>query len=105
MFSFKSVVTSNAYVNMIQYLDALIVCESLQEKEELRCLDINIKWPNDVYVNRQTKFCGMLCQSSYHDGVFEVTSGIGINISNRRPTTCLEEQVALKTGKKIHLSR
>ena len=77
----------------MQYLEALVMCDALQEMNEASKIDINIKWPNDVYVNKKTKICGIMCQSVYTNGVFDITSGIGINISNRKPTTCIEHEV------------
>ena len=88
------------YSNLTQYL-SVILCRIFDEYG----IDTTIKWPNDVYVNRRQKICGILCESTYNNGVFNVTSGIGINVSNRKPTTCLEEQVKEKTGKIVHISR
>ncbi|KAI9895824.1 hypothetical protein PsorP6_019162 [Peronosclerospora sorghi] len=68
-------------------------------------------WPNDIYAN-QVKIGGILCQSEYHNGLFSVTTGafnvylclngelslagIGINISNRLPTICLQDVLSTK---------
>lgn len=50
MFSYNSALQVNEYVGMIQYLDALVMCEAIKELKGVECIDINIKWPNDVYV-------------------------------------------------------
>ena len=105
MFSYKTILQNSEYIGMLQYLEALVMCEAIKELDCAKDIDINIKWPNDVYVNRRQKICGILCESTYNNGVFNVTSGIGINVSNRKPTTCLEEQVKEKTGKIVHISR
>ena len=105
MFSYNSAVQNHEFGGMIQYMDALVMCEAIKELKGADCIDVNIKWPNDVYVNRSQKICGILCQSIYMNGVFNVTSGIGVNVSNRKPTTCLEEQIKRKSGKVVHLSR
>ena len=89
----------------MQYLEAVVMCEALKEMEGIEGIDINIKWPNDVYVNRKTKICGIMCQSTYAGGMFDITSGIGINVSNRKPTTCIEQQVKDLTGRSVHFSR
>ena len=96
---------NSEYVGLMQYLEALVMCDALQEMNEASKIDINIKWPNDVYVNKKTKICGIMCQSVYTNGVFDITSGIGINISNRKPTTCIEHEVKEITGETVHLSR
>lgn len=105
MFSFKSALENSSYVSLMQYLEALVMCEALKEFECVKGLDINIKWPNDVYVDKKHKICGILCQSALSGGMFDVTSGIGVNISNRKPTVCIEEKVCEVTGKKVHISR
>jgi len=58
-------------------------------------LDIKIKWPNDIYAGG-VKIGGILCHSSFRDGQFHVIMGVGINISNRTPTTCIEELIEKK---------
>ena len=63
MFSYKSMLQNSEYVGLMQYLEALVMCDALQEMNEASKIDINIKWPNDVYVNKKTKICGIMCQS------------------------------------------
>ena len=62
-------------------------------------MDISIKWPNDIYHHRNKKVGGIICQSHYNGRVFDVTIGIGINISNKKPTICMDE-IASKLQKK-----
>ena len=54
-------------------------------------MDIAIKWPNDIYYHRDKKVGGIICQSFHNGRAFEVTIGVGINISNKKPTTCMDE--------------
>lgn len=81
----------------VQYLVTLAVVKAAQE-EASKCLclsrgttplDLKIKWPNDVYAG-PLKLGGILCHSSFRDGQFYVTVGVGINVSNDHPTTCLD---------------
>ena len=54
-----------------------------------------IKWPNDIYTaDGSTKLGGVLCQSSVSDGQFEVVTGVGVNVFNTAPTTCLNALAA-----------
>jgi biotin---protein ligase len=53
-------------------------------------LDVRIKWPNDIYA-RGLKLGGVLCHSSYKDRVFHVVMGVGLNLANRSPTTCVDQ--------------
>ncbi|CAI5440865.1 unnamed protein product [Caenorhabditis angaria] len=71
-------------------------------------LPLRIKWPNDLYFERSHKVGGMLiCCKSRDDG-FLVQIGCGINVTNEKPTICLNDMIPaeLKSGeKKIHISR
>ena len=36
---------------------------------------------------------GLLCQSSYREQRFRVVLGVGLNVSNRAPTTCVDAAI------------
>lgn len=60
-------------------LGALGVCMAL---ENLSGINPQIKWPNDVLVNRK-KVCGILTEASWQgDGLVGVVLGIGINVAS-----------------------
>ena len=105
MFSFNCSMQNGQFVNMIQYLEALVMCKTLREIPYANDLAINIKWPNDLFLDKRHKLCGILCYSEFCDGMFNITSGIGINVSNRSPTVCLEEKIRELTGKVTTISR
>ena len=67
MFSFKSVVHSTDFVGQMQYLIALVMCEAIKQVKGVSELDINIKWPNDLLVNKRTKLCGIISYATYHN--------------------------------------
>lgn len=52
-------------------------------------VDVQLKWPNDIYSDG-LKIGGILCHSTYRDHAFHLVWGLGLNISNHQPTTCLE---------------
>ena len=56
-------------------------------------IDVRIKWPNDVYAGGK-KLGGVLCGSSFASGSFLVTVGVGLNVSNDAPTTCVDTLIA-----------
>jgi biotin--protein ligase len=58
-----------------------------------RCVDVRIKWPNDVY-GGGVKLGGVLCGSTHGGGAFRVTVGAGLNVSNAQPTSCLDALIA-----------
>ena len=53
-------------------------------------IDVRIKWPNDIYAGG-LKLGGVLCHSSYRDKLFHIVMGVGLNLANRQPTTCVGE--------------
>ena len=77
-------------------------CTSLHDPEaprdrQLICmqgasLDVRIKWPNDLMAAGQ-KLGGILCHSAYSNRQFVSTIGVGLNLSNRQPTTCIDALV------------
>ena len=56
-------------------------------------LDIHIKWPNDIYTSTGLKIGGVLIHTTWATDRFNVVTGIGLNVHNRNPTTCIEEML------------
>ncbi|GAV76219.1 BPL_C domain-containing protein/BPL_LplA_LipB domain-containing protein [Cephalotus follicularis] len=91
MFSFTLQMEDGRVVPLIQYVVSLAMTEAIKDvckRNGLPCLDIKIKWPNDLYLNG-LKVGGILCTSTYQSKKFNVSAGIGLNVSNEKPTTCL----------------
>jgi biotin--protein ligase len=110
-----------ARIVFVQYLVGLAVVEAITAQPGLDKLGIRLKWPNDVYADfgdqapgqRYRKIGGILINSSFRDGVFSLVagalqlaclspfsqlsltvkflSGCGVNVSNPRPTTSVNE--------------
>ena len=62
--------------------------------------NIRIKWPNDIHVVSEAsapssagsvKLGGILINSNYSSEGFRVVTGIGLNVFNHDPTTCLDQ--------------
>lgn len=55
-------------------------------------LDVQIKWPNDMYY-QGVKIGGALIHTTWAASTqqFCVLTGIGLNVSNSQPTTCLDD--------------
>ncbi|XP_024007044.1 biotin--protein ligase 1, chloroplastic isoform X2 [Eutrema salsugineum] len=78
-------------VPLIQYVVSLAVTEAVKDvchKKGLPYIDVKIKWPNDLYLNG-LKVGGILCTSTYRSRKFHVCVGVGLNVDNKQPTTCL----------------
>ncbi|XP_062146376.1 biotin--protein ligase 2-like [Alnus glutinosa] len=91
MFSFTIQMEDGRAVPLLQYVVSLAITEAIKDvcdKNGLPCVDVKIKWPNDLYFNG-LKIGGILCTSTYKSKKFNVSAGIGLNIDNEKPTTCL----------------
>jgi biotin-[acetyl-CoA-carboxylase] ligase BirA-like protein len=89
-FSFTSRFSDGKTLPFVQYLVSLAAVRAAKQATGVPELDVRIKWPNDLYGNGM-KLGGVLCTSTFANGSFQVTTGLGINVSNREPTTCLLE--------------
>ncbi|KAK9816792.1 hypothetical protein WJX72_005169 [[Myrmecia] bisecta] len=85
----------------LQYVMSLAIVQAMrgaaQEQLQGEDIDVRIKWPNDIY-SGGLKLGGILCHSTYRDKAFHCTVGVGLNISNATPTTCLNTLIAAKRG-------
>ncbi|GAA5855329.1 hypothetical protein JCM8547_009037 [Rhodosporidiobolus lusitaniae] len=93
-------------VVFIQYLFGLAVVEAIRGVEGYEKLGVCLKWPNDIYADvggegmeRFKKIGGILVNSSFSEGQFNLVIGCGINTSNPRPTTSVNELVDLLSAR------
>ncbi|GLT57738.1 hypothetical protein SLA2020_306890 [Shorea laevis] len=90
MFSFTMQMEDGRTVPLVQYVVSLAITEAIKDvcdKNGFPPINIRIKWPNDLYFNG-LKVGGILSTSTYRSK-FNVSSGIGLNVHNEKPTTCL----------------
>ncbi|KAJ4963683.1 hypothetical protein NE237_023622 [Protea cynaroides] len=91
MFSFTLQMEDGRVVPLLQYVVTLAMTEAMNaicDANGLAHLGLKIKWPNDLYLNG-LKVGGVLCTSTYKSKKFNVSIGIGLNVDNEKPTTCL----------------
>lgn len=88
MFSFVAQVTDGMKLPFVQYLISLAIVQVLEKYQKDGVF--KIKWPNDIY-GKGLKIGGILCQSEFEHGKYRVTTGVGINLDNDKPTTCVNE--------------
>lgn len=84
-------------LTFLQYVAALAAVDAVNGEPTWNGTQVRIKWPNDVYA-KNAKIGGVLCEATLRDREFHVTVGVGVNVTNARPTTCLREAVADATG-------
>lgn len=79
------------YVSMITLVTALAVAKAVEktlagqnEKSSVKSAICQIKWPNDLVLNKK-KICGILTEMSMDaNGGYYVIVGIGINVNTKR---------------------
>ncbi|XAR55599.1 Biotin--[acetyl-CoA-carboxylase] ligase [Bertholletia excelsa] len=107
MFSFTIQMEDGRMVPLVQYVVSLAVTEAIKficQKNALPHLDVRIKWPNDLYLNG-LKVGGILCTSTYKSKKFNISAGIGLNIDNEKPSTCLNSELKKLTSVACQLKR
>eukprot|EP00195_Chlamydomonas_chlamydogama_P007821 CAMPEP_0202893470 /NCGR_PEP_ID=MMETSP1392-20130828/3052_1 /ASSEMBLY_ACC=CAM_ASM_000868 /TAXON_ID=225041 /ORGANISM="Chlamydomonas chlamydogama, Strain SAG 11-48b" /LENGTH=357 /DNA_ID=CAMNT_0049577817 /DNA_START=158 /DNA_END=1231 /DNA_ORIENTATION=- len=57
-------------------------------------LDIRIKWPNDIYAGALKIGGALIHTTAQPGGKFLVLTGIGLNVGNAQPTTCINQLLA-----------
>ena len=106
MFSFRTAFPAacGSKLPLFQYVVSLAAVRASRAACAPTPADVRIKWPNDVYADAKLKIGGVLCQSHHDGGRFVVTTGVGINVGNERPTTCLSTLAARPVRREVVLA-
>lgn len=91
LFSFSIQMEDGRVVPHLQYVVCLAMTEAIKAiclEQGTPHLDVRIKWPNDLYLGG-LKVGGILSTSVYRSKKFYVSAGVGLNVGNEKPTTCL----------------
>lgn len=78
---------------MIQHLVAVAVVKAIRSIPGYEKLDIRVKWPNDIYANGCTKIGGLIINSQLCGMEAVVNVGCGVNLSNSKPTMCINDLI------------
>ena len=84
--------------SLLQHLTSLAVVRSLRDK-----LDLNLKWPNDIYYGSKVKMGGVVVLSNIFRNEMVFNIGLGFNLDNSQPTICVNDM--LREGHLPKLSR
>ncbi|XP_032828547.1 biotin--protein ligase [Petromyzon marinus] len=102
MFTLPLVVRSDSclgqHLPFLQHLVALAVVEGVRSAPGYEDIDLRVKWPNDIYYGSEFKVGGVLVNSTLIGDTFQVLIGCGVNVSNDRPTWCVNAAVAEWNG-------
>nr|GMD95012.1 biotin--protein ligase 2-like [Ipomoea batatas] len=100
LFSFTLQMEDGRMVPHVQYVVSLAMTDAINDlckQYGIPRLDVRIKWPNDLYLGG-LKVGGILCTSTYKSQKFNISAGIGINVDNEKPTTCLNAVLQKSTS-------
>ncbi|PAA89856.1 hypothetical protein BOX15_Mlig022659g3 [Macrostomum lignano] len=75
--------------SLLQHVVALAVLRAVKSVPGCADMDLKIKWPNDIHMPGRGKVCGILVKASTSKDSLSAAIGIGINVSNRTPGSCL----------------
>jgi biotin--protein ligase len=89
MFTLKISLIDPSQLAFVQYLASLSMVKATKTFPGCAEFPLRIKWPNDLYIGDRVKIGGVLCQSTANEGMFDICIGLGLNVENARPTTCL----------------
>lgn len=77
----------------IQHILAVSIVDAVINILDIKEFPLKIKWPNDIYYNRLFKLGGILVESSISSNILHCIIGAGINVSNSKPTVCLNDMI------------
>ncbi|CAG9853591.1 unnamed protein product [Phyllotreta striolata] len=80
-------------LSLIQHITMVAVISAIKSHRGCQDLDVGIKWPNDLYANKQVKIGGLIVTSSVMDKTAVVNIGVGVNLDNSDPTTSINELI------------
>ena len=73
----------------VQYVITMSIVDAVRDVTR-GALKLRIKWPNDIYTADGTqKIGGVLSWSTAVESRFHVVIGVGLNVDNEEPTTCI----------------
>ncbi|XP_069680984.1 biotin--protein ligase isoform X2 [Periplaneta americana] len=93
------------HISLLQHVVALALVTSVCGLPGYDALDLRLKWPNDVYAGSSAKLGGLVVHTVLEGATAVCNVGLGVNLDNRTPTTCINEMVAQLDGCPPPLSR
>lgn len=70
-------------INQASMLTLVMAVSIADTLNQLYDMEVKIKWPNDVLINKK-KVCGILTELHTHsDGTYSVVAGVGINVNQK----------------------
>lgn len=100
-FSIKKSHRIAKHLPIIQHIFCVALVEAARNLSGYSDFPLRIKWPNDLYCDRSHKVGGMLLQCKSRDDSFQLSIGCGMNVSNEKPTLCLNDMLPKEAETRI----
>uniref|UniRef100_A0A2C9H8A1 BPL/LPL catalytic domain-containing protein n=1 Tax=Anopheles quadriannulatus TaxID=34691 RepID=A0A2C9H8A1_ANOQN len=84
---------------IVQHLVAIAVVSAILSLPGYEKLDLGLKWPNDIYAYGASKLGGSIFNTQVDSIEAIVNLGVGFNLSNSKPTLCLNDVIAQYNAK------
>ncbi|CAH0549555.1 unnamed protein product [Brassicogethes aeneus] len=81
------------FLPITQHLVMVAVITAVQKFRGCERLNLGLKWPNDLYANGNIKIGGLVIKSALMGEMAVVNIGVGVNLSNSNPTTCINDMI------------
>ncbi|XP_014203676.1 biotin--protein ligase isoform X2 [Copidosoma floridanum] len=78
--------------SLIQHLTVVAIVTAVKSIPGYQDLDLRIKWPNDIYEGGGSKIGGLVVKSIVQSTII-CNIGMGVNLSNSSPTTCINDMI------------
>ncbi|CAL4122816.1 unnamed protein product, partial [Meganyctiphanes norvegica] len=83
------------HISIMQHLASLAIVMAVREQPGYADVPMQLKWPNDLYINDEVKIGGVFVEATTMGKKIVLNIGVGINLSNTSPTTCINDQIRL----------
>ncbi|KAL0117814.1 hypothetical protein PUN28_008894 [Cardiocondyla obscurior] len=87
--------TVGRFISILQHVTAVALVSAIRSIKEYEDIDLRIKWPNDVYIGNSIKIGGIIVSTTvvHSQAIFSCNIGAGINLSNSKPTSCINDAI------------
>ena len=89
------------HLPVVQHIFCVAIVEAARNLSGYPDFPLRIKWPNDLYCDRSHKVGGMLLSCKTRDDAFQLSIGCGMNVSNEKPTLCLNDMLPKEAETRI----
>ncbi|KAG8039225.1 hypothetical protein G9C98_003532 [Cotesia typhae] len=104
MFTLQLHIPLNSYLGnhlpILQHIVVVAVIAAVKSIPGYEEIDLNIKWPNDIYLGDKVKLGGLIVPTLLESSEAICNIGLGVNLSNSTPTSSINEAIKKYNEKK-----